>query len=315
MTILNPQSKMGDESTDKTRYLSDTKKPFKETAILGISAFFVFTSYSSLQNLQSSLNQKQGLGVASLACVYGAMLLNSFATPAIIYHLGIKVTITMGWIVHCIYIACNFYPQWWTLIPASLLLGLVSCPLWTSIETFMSALTHTKVKLDSSKGATLHGTFSRINGLFFAIFTGSQLSGNVLSSLLFSQAAGNHSGTSDSDVVCGAEYCSRFVEKGAVRLPNQRTVYTLLSVYLVSDVIGLLVTVIFLPNLQRPQLAGREIVRKLKSYWNIFLQLRMWLLVPLFGSRSLMFAVVISMFTKVIIHAMVQTINVRTYQV
>jgi hypothetical protein len=47
-----------------------------------------------------------------------------------------------------VYVVCNIWTSWLTLIPGSLLLGLVSAPLWTAVRTYMSALARVKVDQD-----------------------------------------------------------------------------------------------------------------------------------------------------------------------
>lgn len=48
--------------------------PKRVCAVLSASFLLVFTANVSLQNLQSSLNKKGGLGLVSLSVLYGAML-------------------------------------------------------------------------------------------------------------------------------------------------------------------------------------------------------------------------------------------------
>ena len=141
-----------DEVSGIPEYRSGSKRPVRETLVLAASFLLVFTSFQALQNLQSSLHQEHGLGVASLAIIYGASFLVSFLTPAIVYHAGVKATVMGAWAVHCVYVACNLYPRWATLVPGSALLGVVTCPLWMSANTYLSALARVCVERDLEKG-------------------------------------------------------------------------------------------------------------------------------------------------------------------
>ncbi|KAK7476415.1 hypothetical protein BaRGS_00032340 [Batillaria attramentaria] len=286
-------------------YQSNTDRPMKETIILAFAFVCVFSPFQALQNLQSSLNQEHGLGVTSLACVYGGMFLVSFVTPALVYNLGIKAAILVAWAGHTLYVVCNFYPSWMTLIPGSLMLGLISCPLWTSTETYLSSLSRKAAELELSKNpkkpTTLHAQFSRLNGIFSSIFTASQFIGNLVSSTILFQSSYNDTATHPSYEMafpCGAEYCPREGEGQHIDPPQQHIVYIMLGVFLVSDVVGLSITAKFLTNLVQPQYTGREIRRKLKSYWVAFKQPMMWLLIPLTASRGLIFTIHIGLFTE-----------------
>ena len=107
---------------------------------LCLSFTFIFTSYSSLQNLQSTLNDTAGLGVASLSCLYGAMIIAAFYSPVMVQVIGPKWAILTGFLTQILFAAANFYPHFYTLIPASVLLGLASTPEWAGQGVFLTQL-------------------------------------------------------------------------------------------------------------------------------------------------------------------------------
>lgn len=224
-----------DEVTGSPEYHSSSKKPVRVTLILATSFLFVFTSFQALQNLQSSLNQLHGLGVASLACVYGTSFLASFFTPAIVYNVGVKTTMMMAWLVHCVYVASNFYPHWATLIPGSVLLGFITCPLWISVNTYISALAKVSVEQDLQKTlkkvTTIHAAFSGLNGLFHSIFVASQLTGNLLSSLILFQSSYIEPQVTSSSATseCGAGYCPHAGEGQHLAPPQPFIIYIMLG--------------------------------------------------------------------------------------
>lgn len=223
----------------------------------------------------------------------------SFVTPAIIYHMGIKKALVTGWAVHCLYVMCNFYPSWVTLIPGSILLGFTSSPMWTSLDTYISALARKSVELqvqqDVKKVSNLHVAFSNLNGVFMSLVMASHLTGNLISSTILFQSSYNHS----YSLECGTGYCPQSKKTQLIDTPQRSIIYILLAVFLISDVIGLAITVIFLPDLQQPRFIGREVKRKLKSYWLSFRSLKMWLIIPVIASPSMTFSLHISLFTEV----------------
>ncbi|KAL8576928.1 hypothetical protein ACOMHN_065655 [Nucella lapillus] len=302
-----------DVLTGTPEYHSNSKRPVKETLILAVAFLCEFTSFQALQNLQSSLNQEQGLGVASLACVYGTIFAFSIITPAIVYNLGVRATILTAWFGHFVYAACNFYPHWAVLIPGSLLLGAVSCPLWISLNTYLSSLARVVVEQDLEKSPkaviTVHAAFSRLNGLFTGVFSASQLTGNLISSMILFQSPYGDPVTSSSSSLavtpsslvtssCGAEYCPQTGEGQHLASPKRHIVHIMLGVFLALDAVGIIITWCFVPNLEQPRYTGREVFRKLRSYWQALAQPKLWLLIPFFGSRGVIFSLHIGMFTE-----------------
>ena len=261
----------------------------------------------AIQNLQSSLHERGGLGVATLACAYGAVFCSSFVTPAIIYHTGVKAAIMAAWVGHCIFVLCNYFPHWLTLIPGSLVMGVLSCPLWTSLEIYMTSLARQEVS-DQRRQTTFHASFSRLNGAFFSIFMGSQFSGNLISSTILFQSSYNDSSDAellaalDADEVkqCGIHFCSSSGrQKKQIATPDPEVVHMLLTVFLVCELCGLAVTALYLPDLQQPDWTGRDVWRKLTSHLESMTHPRLWLLVPFLISRMMNLAIEVGTFTQV----------------
>ena len=50
----------------------------------------------SLQSVHSTMNDRDGIGVISLSCFYGATVLSSFLAPPVIHQLTTKWTIAAG---------------------------------------------------------------------------------------------------------------------------------------------------------------------------------------------------------------------------
>ena len=104
---------------------------------------FLFSSVKSqgISNLQSSINCVEGLGVASLATIYATLVFSAIFVPSfVIRHLGLKWTLVASMSCYTIYMLANFYPEWWTLIPASVLVGLGAAPLWSAKCTYLTTI-------------------------------------------------------------------------------------------------------------------------------------------------------------------------------
>ena len=115
----NPDGEFTKEEKNKARFVV-----YKNLLLIGLSWLFLFTAYSSISNLQSSLNNVDGLGTASLSTIYAALILSCLFLPTILMSkFGIKWTIFFSQLAYILYIAANIYPQYYTLIPTAIILG------------------------------------------------------------------------------------------------------------------------------------------------------------------------------------------------
>ena len=102
---------------------------------------FLFVFSQGISNLQSSINCDEGLGVASLATIYGTLIFSAIFVPSfVIRHLGLKWTLVASMSCYTLYMVANFYPDWYTLIPASVLVGLGAAPLWSAKCTYLTTI-------------------------------------------------------------------------------------------------------------------------------------------------------------------------------
>ncbi|XP_054771746.2 protein unc-93 homolog A-like isoform X1 [Lytechinus pictus] len=225
------------------------RRIYKNLLIISSSFLFVFTAFQALSNLQSSINCDEGLGLASLSVIYGTLIVSAMFVPSVmIRHLGLKWTLVVSQVTYALYTAANFYPSWATLIPASVILGLGAAPLWTAKSTYLTTTAGVYSKLT---GETVPSIVSRFWGIFFFFFQSSQILGNLISSLVFREET-SIDGKNDTEYKCGSQDC--YVETGDDNgtycdPPETSLTYTLLSIYLVSGIIAVIIVVVFVDNL------------------------------------------------------------------
>lgn len=249
------------------------------TVTLALSFALAFTAYKSIQMLQSSLNQKDGLGVTSLACVYACAIISCISAPTVIKFIGGKLTVIIAWVAHSIYILSNFYPSFATLIPSSVLLGLATGSLWTSQGLFLSSNSESLAKTKSKK---LYAALSKLNGIFFTILETSQFTGNIISSLVL-----NRESYSDEfqnvTRTCGAQNCPLSTNATKIVEPNRDVVYILLGIYLAFDIMALVVTVIFISPLPKSKWSKEKNLKaSVSSCFSALGDYKVLLLLPLF---------------------------------
>lgn len=219
MQIRNPEdyeSLSDEESLDSPEKQALLVKYFwKECGIISLSFMFLFMGYYPVSAVQSSLNNDDGLGTASLSCKYASMAFgNLFTNNLIVDRVGCKWTMSIGMLMYSSYIAANFYPAWYTLIPFGILSGLGGSAMWNAQGTYLTKLCdkyillrHKSVETQAQELATLK---FYVFGLFNILYFGSNGLGNLVSSLILPQENSNTTDAEEQERLqyCGADYCN-----------------------------------------------------------------------------------------------------------
>lgn len=256
------EMEIGPDPKEHLRYL-------KNLVVLSLSFVFIFISYMSLRNLQSSLNDEGGLGLIALSSVYASLFCGCIFATTVVQRLRPKPTIILGGIGFLVYTLANFYPHYYTLVPASCIAGFSLANMWTAHATY---LTNIAARYAELRGKLIQNVISKFNGIFYMFFQTCQIWGgiiasNVLASSSSSPGFGNLTvnATDESSIVgnisfvkqdvdmatCGSSYChveSNSSESSPVVEKSQ--LYTLVSIYTASVVIGIAVIWIFLDPLE-----------------------------------------------------------------
>uniref|UniRef100_A0A3Q2I3J5 Protein unc-93 homolog A n=1 Tax=Equus caballus TaxID=9796 RepID=A0A3Q2I3J5_HORSE len=164
----------------------------KNVLVVSFGFLLLFTAFGGLQNLQSSLYREEGLGVAALSTIYGAVLVSSMFLPSVlIKKLGCKWSIVISMCCYVAFSLGNFYASWYTLIPTSIMLGLGAAPLWSAHCTYLTIMGNTHAEEAGKIGKNVVNQYF---GIFFLIFQSSGVWGNLISSLVFGQKPTQGSG-------------------------------------------------------------------------------------------------------------------------
>ncbi|KAJ8027719.1 Protein unc-93-like A [Holothuria leucospilota] len=174
------------------------KRHWKNLIILGFTFLFCFTAYGAIQNIQSSVNSSQGLGLLSLGIVYASLIVSCLLSPSVLKFLGTKWAIVFCTLSYCIYSYANFFPSYASLISASCLVGFSAAPLWVAQGTY---LTTSAIELAQLTNDVPEFVINRFNGVLLAFFQTKQVTGNII---IFTVL--NENGSTSSNLT----YCGRF---------------------------------------------------------------------------------------------------------
>ncbi|XP_049548985.1 UNC93-like protein [Anopheles darlingi] len=229
-------------------------------------AFMVqFTAFQGTANLQSSINAQDSLGTVSLAVIYAALVISCIFLPTLVIRkLTVKWTLCFSMLCYAPYIASQFYPRFYTLIPAGVLLGLGAAPMWASQATYLTQLGQVYAKLTDQP---VEAIIVRFFGFFFLAWQTAELWGNLISSLVLSSGAhgaapasfedglngtSSHSSHDDALSYCGANFCVVGTSDNSnLQRPPDSEIYEISAIYLSCIVGAVIIIAIFLDPLSR----------------------------------------------------------------
>ena len=86
-----------------------------------------------------SLPSQDGLGTVSLASTYGALVVSCMFLPTfLIRRFTTKWTLVVCMLGYSTYMAGQFYPQYYTLVPTAIILGLGAAPMWSAKCSYLT---------------------------------------------------------------------------------------------------------------------------------------------------------------------------------
>ncbi|XP_053610147.1 UNC93-like protein [Plodia interpunctella] len=243
--------------------------------ILGFAFMIHFTAFHGAANLQSSVNSDAGAGTFTLAAIYFSLILSNILLPAVIIKwLGCKWAVAVSFIAYMPFIAAQFYPRLYTLIPAGMMVGFGGGPLWCAKCTYLSVVAEPYAKLS---GVPVDVLVVRFFGLFFMFYQMAQIWGNLISSAVLSSSLGevvstlnetltpidlevtNVTSVVDLGETCGVNFCSGSASHENTNLapPSPLKIQVISGVYLACMAIAVVLVAVGVDSLRR-YTAGRR---------------------------------------------------------
>ncbi|GLV33909.1 uncharacterized protein CBL_11207 [Carabus blaptoides fortunei] len=222
------------------------------------SAFMIqFTAFQGIANLQSSINAAEGLGTVSLSAIYAALVVSCIFVPTfLIKRLTVKWTLCLSMMCYAPYIGAQFYPRFYTLVPAGVLLGIGAAPMWASKATYITQVGAVYAKLTDQ---SVEAIVVRFFGFFFLAWQTAELWGNLISSLVLSN--GPHGGAGDGDhglnvthtyESCGANFkVTNTNSNDNLARPDDAEIFTISAIYLACIVVAVIMIALLVDPLSR----------------------------------------------------------------
>ena len=218
---------------------------YKNVYGLSLAYVVLFTAYIGLQNLQSSINSAGGLGLVTLSLLYATFLAAGFVTPGFLKLFGTKYSLLFGFICHLIYTLTNYYPSWYTLVPASILIGFASAPIWAAANTHLAEVA---IMVAPGLGKKQDYLISKFTGMFFFFFQFSQVPGNLASSLIlfpYNEDVAIDLDTNSNDSYYEGEACNILTGQSF----DIKFLYMLVSIYVGFIITSIVLLLIFVDRL------------------------------------------------------------------
>ncbi|PSN43975.1 UNC93-like protein [Blattella germanica] len=209
----------------------------KNIAAVSLAFMVQFTAFQGTANLQSSINASEGLGTVSLSAIYAALVLSCIFVPTfLIKRLTVKWTLCLSMLCYAPYIGAQFFPRFYTLVPAGVLLGLGAAPMWASKATYLTQVGGVYAKLtDQAVDAIVKYFFLM---LMLSSGEGGTSNGTVL--------------TEEALRTCGSNFC--MIGNGAnenLERPPDSEIYEISSIYLCCVIIATGMVALFVDPLSR----------------------------------------------------------------
>ncbi|XP_045192102.2 protein unc-93 homolog A-like isoform X1 [Mercenaria mercenaria] len=206
-------------------HLDEMSKPivYKNILVLSVASMLQFSAFNSFANLQSSLNKAEGLGTTGLALLYAVMMLTSlFITPITVERISTKWVMIWSMCTYIIYMATGFYPSWYTVTPASVIIGIGAAHFWLAMPAYVIDIAKRYAYITDTAEQDRVTLFF---GIVYAFIYSSNIWGNLFSSIVFRHKDTNNT-SEDFESFCGPNYCPyRELNMSMIVPPSQKQVY------------------------------------------------------------------------------------------
>ena len=137
--VQRPQRMEVEVAQDRSFMREEKFQIYKNVLLISFSFLLLFTAFESMSKLQSSINSVANLGTWANSAIYASLILSACFMPSLLINwLKVKWTLVLSVFTYSFYIAAQFYPEFYTLIPTAFILGMGAAPLWSAKCTYLT---------------------------------------------------------------------------------------------------------------------------------------------------------------------------------
>ena len=318
---------------DEFQIKAEKRRFMKNLIILTLCYMMLFIAVLSMRNLQSSINNDMGL--ISLCLLYASLFVSCIFTTTVVQRLRPRNTMLVCFAGFIIYVACNFYPHYFTLLPASVIAGFSMANSYTAQATY---LTNIAVSYATISGKSFPLVLTRFNGLFYMGFQSAQIIGGVLSSVILmlgstsnmDTSVGMNTGlnssevninnetdeflpynttfeysevdlvSSNSEMKCGSDFCPFAKTEKETSSLNPATLYTLVGILTLSAIAAIILLFFFLDPLEgEMKKTQSSLLKQVTACFRFLLDVKVVCLLPLMFYSLLQVSFMFGEYSKV----------------
>ena len=156
-----------DEGGSASEGLTD-RQVVKNVVVISVVFLLLYTSYTGLSVLQSSLHSEGGLGVYTQSLVYAASLVSSLFLPRVLVTLlGHKRGMAAAILGYILWMAANGYAVWGTMVTASIIVGMAKPCMGSLYAAYFTIVARKYARM---KGESVMFVSTKFFGIFFIIY-------------------------------------------------------------------------------------------------------------------------------------------------
>ena len=235
--------------------------------------------------------------------MYASMLLGSLFGPVCARLIGHKGILCLGYLGHLCYTCSNFIPSWATLLPVSAAGGISIGGLGMSRGVYITAMSTSYIYYKKLPKTKLYGTISFFNGIFYCSFKVTQITGNLMSSVILQSKTYNETLLTENK--CGVRVCSSFNDSLNFDRPSTQLLNILFGSFTFCNIMGLAIIAIGLPHLKITSSEDEDKAETMKNHalscLSMMINPKFVVLIPSIMAQSIMLMVTYTGYTKVML--------------
>ena len=241
-------TKAASDESERTRRSSQI---LRSIVAMGVVFMLLYTSYSGLFSLSSSLHIQEGMGTICASVRYTSLVISSLFFPKLlITYIGHKWTVCVSLVGFIIWMAANGYAVWATMIPASIINGVFVASLWAAQGAYYTLMGQEYAALN---GLDTENVVAWFFGMFYMFYLASGIFGNLISTtVLRTSPPENYTAPSQEfiDDNCGINDCpwQTLNNTNLDPVPSD-TVWLLCGIYIAIALVALVLGIVLVDQI------------------------------------------------------------------